>query len=113
MILGQKIIIISMGLFSSFVFLLILFKTKTSKFFEDKNLIKYEKIMTALCILCILCTIVNPSLLIINMGLSIMLVILSCKIVIRFLIDKSNKIYCITLSILFFISLVMKFITPI
>lgn len=42
-----------------------------------------------------------------------MLLTLSCKIGIRFINDKSNKIYKIILAILFFIYLVMQFITPI
>ncbi|KOO47791.1 hypothetical protein AMD00_19325 [Viridibacillus arvi] len=113
MLLGQRIIIISISFYSLFQIILLLYKLRTSKYFEENNLIKNEKIMTALCILNFLCIIVNPSLLIINIGLNAMLLALSCKIGIRFINDKSNKIYKIILAILFFIYLVMQFITPI
>lgn len=113
MLLGQRIIIISISFYSLFQIILLLYKSRTSKSFEENKLIKFEKIMTALCILSFLCIIVNPSLLIINIGLYAMLLSLSCKVEIRFLNDKPNKIYYIILAILFFIYLVFQFITPI
>lgn len=113
MILGQKIILISIGIFSFVVILLLLFKTNRNKFFTKNNLIKLEKIMISLCILSFLCTIVSPSLSVINLALQILLVIIICKITIRFIINKPNKIYYLILSILFFIILVMQLITPI
>lgn len=112
MILGQKIILLSIGVFSA-ILILILFERDKIKFLTNRNLIKIEKIMICLCVINLISTVINPSLRILNLSIQILFIEVICIMELRSMNKKPNKLNFIILFFTFSLMVILQFFTPI
>ncbi|RIJ63741.1 hypothetical protein D1606_13390 [Rummeliibacillus sp. POC4] len=113
MIIVQKIILLSIGLYSLAMILLIVFKRDKIKLLTNKNADKIGRIMVFICVINLICTVINPSLWIFNLSIQILFIEIICIILFRIVVEKPNKLYFIILCFTFSLMLILQFFIPI